>query len=348
MANTAEAQAENPKVLDFPPHELKRKLHEKIVQMTKAMGKLDEDGQNKHSGYGYISSNQMMSKLRDSLETFKLEICGEVTDDLTTEFQSKNGTAFRRVQVNMEFEIIDLETGYSEIKKWRGADQDSGGKEYQQAITTCTKYFLFKLLKVSSKEEKDPDSQTIPTDSPPNGQSDGQNHGGPPPYLRNSSPREQPPGPPPGGPPPQPRTAPHQNTTPPQSGYERPPHQRQSHHQTGNPGMAPPNSQAQPPAQPSAPPASRPLTPEQQNAIQYLRTFSEMGLLISDERNRLNDPNSDINSKMVVFNEVKPRIDALYADALRNFDQLPENRRLEGLQYRESYYLINYMADIGE
>jgi len=80
--------------------------------------------------------------------------------------------------------------------------------------------------------------------------------------------------------------------------------------------------------------------------MQYLREFSKMGLLTSSERNRLNE--SDIEGRMRIFSEVKVRIDELYADAVRNFDQLPENQRLEGLGYRDSYYLINYMADIGE
>jgi hypothetical protein len=61
----------------------------------------------------------------------------------------------------MSFKIIDLETGYFEEVNFVGAEQDSGGKSLQQAITQCTKYFYFKLFKISSKDEVDGDTQTV-------------------------------------------------------------------------------------------------------------------------------------------------------------------------------------------
>ena len=64
--------------------------------------------------------------------------------------------------VTMIFDVIDLETGYSERRKFFGADQDTNGKSLSQAITECDKRFKFKLFRVSSKET-DPDGKSIET-----------------------------------------------------------------------------------------------------------------------------------------------------------------------------------------
>jgi hypothetical protein len=60
----------------------------------------------------------------------------------------------------MEFKMVDTDTGYSEIVHWQGADQDTGGKSFGQAVTECCKRFYFKLFNVSSLGEVDPDSKT--------------------------------------------------------------------------------------------------------------------------------------------------------------------------------------------
>ena len=59
------------------------------------------------------------------------------------------------------------ERGYSIIESFIGAEQDTGGKSMQQAITQCCKYFYFKLFNVSSQDEIDGDEKTEPQGQPP-------------------------------------------------------------------------------------------------------------------------------------------------------------------------------------
>ena len=138
--------------------EHKKLLNAKIVKMSKDIGKVDKDGKNTMQKYDYISSNQLMGILREKLEKYKLSIVPQITEHQTETFES-NGKTGSRTKIFMDFEVMDLETGYFEIKKWIGIDQDFGGKDFQQACTTCFKYFCFQLFKISDKDD-DPDQKS--------------------------------------------------------------------------------------------------------------------------------------------------------------------------------------------
>jgi hypothetical protein len=143
------------------------KFGEKIETISQEIGALKPDGKNTFSNYEYISSDQMIAKLRDVLLKNKLSILPEVVESI--EKVTSNGKVWVRTTVKMEFTIIDLETGYFKIMRFQGADQDTGGKSFGQAVTECTKRFYFKLFKVSSKEEVDPDSKTTEVQGVKNG-----------------------------------------------------------------------------------------------------------------------------------------------------------------------------------
>ena len=140
------------------------KLGEKISNMCKSIGGLNEDGNNTFSKYKYISSNNLLGEMRSKLAINNLAIIPEIESFEEEKFIQKNAKGsdkhWVRTTVFIYFEIIDTETGFSKKIKWVGIDQDTGGKALGQAITECTKRFYFKLFQVSSKEEKDIDHKT--------------------------------------------------------------------------------------------------------------------------------------------------------------------------------------------
>lgn len=147
--------------------ECKASIGKKISEMLKSFGVVSEDGENKFSNYGYISSNKMVGLMREHLSEFGLSVIPEVNDykETVSVYTDANGNekAWIRTVVEMNFEIIDTDTGFSIIKKFFGADQDTGGKSFGQAVTECCKRFYFKLFQVSSSDEKDPDGKTTST-----------------------------------------------------------------------------------------------------------------------------------------------------------------------------------------
>jgi hypothetical protein len=141
--------------------ELKNKaeLGKKITKMSKTIGSLKEDDENKFNNYSYISSNQMAQNIRDNLSEIGLAIIPNIINSKEEKFENGNKITIRS-KVEIEFEIIDTETGYSIKTKGLGADQSTDGKSLAKAITEATKRFYFKLFNISSKEDIDGDSTT--------------------------------------------------------------------------------------------------------------------------------------------------------------------------------------------
>jgi len=140
--------------------ELKKKLGQKVESMAACIGQLKKDGSNDFSKYDYISNEQLTREMNEKLGEQKLSLSAEVVGFEERESTDNKQRQVIRTIVRMEFEITDLETGYSERKQFIGAEQDTGGKSFQQAVTQCSKYFYFKLFKVAASDEKDPDANT--------------------------------------------------------------------------------------------------------------------------------------------------------------------------------------------
>lgn len=139
----------------------KLNVFKKIAAIRDEMGILIKDGKNNHTQYRYVSHEQMTVKLRELLEKHQLVIVPEV-ESCEERPDGKN----TRSCVMMNFEIVDLETGASIVKKFFGADQDAMGKSSGQAITEAVKRFQFKLFMVVSGDDPDPDRRSSPSGSP--------------------------------------------------------------------------------------------------------------------------------------------------------------------------------------
>ena len=137
------------------------RLYNKILSVMKIIGGVEMDGYNESSKYKYISSENMMAKLRAVLPTVGLIISPTMRDMTEQHFTDGRGRIIIRTTISMDFELIDTETGYREIRHWIGADQDYGGKSGGQAATEACKRFYFKTFFVSSKDDADPDGKTI-------------------------------------------------------------------------------------------------------------------------------------------------------------------------------------------
>jgi hypothetical protein len=141
------------------------KLGQKVNAISQALGNLKKDGKNKFSNYDYISYEQLDRELKPLLIEHNLCIIPEVTESKESVNVVKEKLWIRST-IKMNFILIDLETGYVKVVKFQGADQDTGGKSFGQAVTECCKRFYFKLFKVSSPDDNDPDGKT--TEGAPN------------------------------------------------------------------------------------------------------------------------------------------------------------------------------------
>lgn len=139
--------------------DLMGKLAEKINAITKSLEHVEKDGENKFSKYKYISSENMLSLNRKNFPEIGLSIIPSLESYEEREFTSNDKQVIRTI-VKLKFIIVDTETGYYLVVNWAGADQDTGGKSFGQAVTEACKRFYFKLFNVSGENEGDADSKT--------------------------------------------------------------------------------------------------------------------------------------------------------------------------------------------
>jgi hypothetical protein len=143
---------------------LRAELAKKINKIGVEIGKLKPDGTNDFSKYKYISAEQMNAEIREKGEQFGVCIIPSILESAEQSFSTTDEKGKVKVtirtNVKMAIDVIDTETGYCMPYYFTGSDQDTGGKSEQQAITQCFKYFLFKLFKISTKDDQDGDSKT--------------------------------------------------------------------------------------------------------------------------------------------------------------------------------------------
>jgi len=132
----------------------------KLAQITRELGSVPEDSTHEYDRYSYTSYKALNAKIRPLLEKFKVFILPSIVN-LWQESQEVNGKFWVKSRVEMNFTIIDCETGYSEKIPFYGEDRDTKGKSLAQAVTACQKQFEMKLFHVSIYSDEDEGSPTI-------------------------------------------------------------------------------------------------------------------------------------------------------------------------------------------
>ena len=140
---------------DTTPKNDVAKLAHKVEEMACAIGTLQKDGTNKHSNYDFVSHEAVTKRIAELLPAHSLSIRPSCDRYEEKEYLTDKGKPGVRTIVTMLFKITDLDTGYTETEQFFGAENDTGGKSMQQAITQATKYFYFKLFKIPFGDDGD-------------------------------------------------------------------------------------------------------------------------------------------------------------------------------------------------
>ncbi len=135
-------------------------LFSKLAEATAGIGALAKGDRNTFSNYQFTGYEELYAHLRPMMLKYGFFIIPNIIDHHETPFQTKDGKTTIRTILTMRMDIVDIDTGYIYEAFWAGADQDTGGKSMGQAATEGDKRFCFKLLKISSKDDVDPDTKT--------------------------------------------------------------------------------------------------------------------------------------------------------------------------------------------
>lgn len=150
---------------------LRAKLYAKIEKVANDVGGLKKEGRcdlGRGKGFNFISHEQVTEALRPLLLKHKISVVPEILSDEERDFEKTttyNGqtrtTITTRTKVNILIYITDTETGFQSSFKFGGAEQDNGGKSYQQAVSQAVKYAQFKLFKITEGETDGDKKQTV-------------------------------------------------------------------------------------------------------------------------------------------------------------------------------------------
>lgn len=132
----------------------------KLARITAELGGIAKDGRNEHQKFDFISYEHLYAAVRPLLSREKVAIIPSVESVKEETYETNSGGTGWRTTVTMKETIIDAESGDTMTASAMGSANDTGDKSLGKAITEADKRWLFKLFKVSSKDDVDPDSET--------------------------------------------------------------------------------------------------------------------------------------------------------------------------------------------
>ena len=135
------------KKLQQKKNELRRELAQK--------GILKREGNNTFDRYKYFSEAQYKALFTDLLASHNLELRSTASGYSTIEGTEKQANG--RI-VEMQFELIDTETGFSEVSTFYGEGFDKGDKAMYKAYTGALKYYLANTFLVATGDDPEKES----------------------------------------------------------------------------------------------------------------------------------------------------------------------------------------------
>ena len=121
-------------------------------------GVLKREGNNSFDRYKYFSEAQYKALFTELLSSHNLELRSTVSDYSMIEGTEKQANGR---QVKMEFELCDVETGFSEVSTVIGEGFDKGDKAGYKAMTGALKYYLACTFLVATGDDPEKDSPDV-------------------------------------------------------------------------------------------------------------------------------------------------------------------------------------------
>lgn len=142
----------------------KAKLAMKIAVISAKMVGITKDGLNTKQQFKYIGYEQINALLSQYMLEQKIVIYPEITEAKKEIYEYKdnfgNNKRITTIHLSGNFEIIDAETGYAEVKRFEAEASDYNDKAFPKATTEFQKRFYAKLFNITSGEI-DPDKDTV-------------------------------------------------------------------------------------------------------------------------------------------------------------------------------------------
>lgn len=141
--------------------ELSAQLARKIAGAYEAIRPVDKDGYNQFHKYKFATAEDIYRSCRQGLKAVGLAILPQMRTITETIETSKDGKRTIYLRVQMDFVLMDAETGYRAVIPWAGEVAETGGdKAINKALTSALKYLLRTVFLMPTDGEDDPDGSS--------------------------------------------------------------------------------------------------------------------------------------------------------------------------------------------
>jgi hypothetical protein len=137
-------------------------LYPRLAAITAAVGWVAEDG--KHfQGYRYASKDAILAALKPLLQQYPIAIIPRVVKREDIEAgQSRQGNPITLTRIEVEYTLVDPETGEVATIPWWGEALDGEGKGLTKALAAALKTFVINLFQIPCGDEEEPEPSRPP------------------------------------------------------------------------------------------------------------------------------------------------------------------------------------------
>lgn len=135
-------------------------IAKKVNLVMQEVEKVHKDGTNTFQRYKYVSEANVVAKLREAFVSHGLIAIPFMT--LTEDIDAgatKQGTSQVRTNVEIVYQLMDIDSGQYLLTCVAGSGIDSGDKGIYKALTGANKYFLFKTFQIETSDDPEQPNQ---------------------------------------------------------------------------------------------------------------------------------------------------------------------------------------------
>ena len=140
-------------------------------KLSRLIGKakyVQKTGKNTFHNYKYATEADFLALVKPLLEEFNLAVVASQENVTREELEpTKGGRRQWLTTVQMNFKLIDGDTGYCETLTSYGTGIDSEDKGLYKAITGCVKYFISKLFLIETGDDPERENENETGDDKP-------------------------------------------------------------------------------------------------------------------------------------------------------------------------------------
>lgn len=140
-----------------------------IIQVMREIDAIEKTSRNKDQGYQFRGIDDIYAEFHPIMAKVGIFCVPRVVSREDEVFQSKSGGRMLRSVVSMEFDFVAIDGSKVTVGPMIGEGNDMSDKASNKAMSVAQKYAFIQTFVVPTREEKDPDFETVrpPVDAIP-------------------------------------------------------------------------------------------------------------------------------------------------------------------------------------